>query len=311
MPAERVLVTGGAGFIGSHLCRALLDSGYLVRILDDFSVGRPENIPDGCEFHHGSVTDHEAVEQATREVQHICHEAARVTIRGSVERFYEDADTNLMGTLRLLDWAGKRGVRRFVYASSMAVYADAPAPRGVAESHALSPASPYGIAKLAAERYLQLLGPALRIEPVILRYFNTFGTRQSFTPYVGVITIFVTKLLRREPITIYGDGMQTRDFTHVSDIVQANLLALQTPQASGGVFNVGSGKGTTVLQVADMLKQALWPEAPIIHESARPEELRYSIADISRVASVLGYKPQTNLTSQMPEVISFLRSLQH
>lgn len=308
MPAERVLVTGGAGFIGSHLCRALLDAGYVVRVLDDLSVGRTENIPQGCEFQQGSVTDPSTIEQATRDVQHICHEAARVTIRGSVERFYEDADTNLMGTLRLLDWAGKRGIRRFVYASSMAVYADSPSPRSVPESHTLVPASPYGIAKLAAERYLHLLAPVLGIEPVILRYFNTFGTRQSFTPYVGVITIFVTKLLRREPIAIFGDGLQTRDFTHVSDIVQANLLALRSPSAAGGVFNVGSGKGTTVLQIADMLKQALWPEAPIVFEDARPEELRYSIADITRASSILGFVSKTNLPSQLPEVISYLQS---
>ena len=309
MAAPRVLVTGGAGFIGSHLCDALLREGHRVRVLDDLSVGRIENVPPGCEFMRGSIADDAAVEQATEGVDFICHEAARVTIRGSVERFYEDAETNLMGTLRLLQWAGKRRVRRFVYASSMAIYADADSPNPVPESHPAAPASPYGIAKLAAERYVLLMAPSLGVEPVVLRYFNTFGIRQSFTPYVGVITIFVTKLLQKQPLTIFGDGLQTRDFTHVSDIVQANVLALRTPSAAGGVFNIGSGRGTTVLRLAAMLKDALWKDAPVLHEPARPEELRYSVAGIGFAARVLGYTPQTNLDSQIPEVIDFLRRL--
>lgn len=305
--SERILVTGGAGFIGSHLCRALLHEGYQVRIVDDLSVGKMENVPAGCEFVRGSIADDGVLEHATSDVQHICHEAARVTIRGSVDRFYEDAETNLMGTLRLLQWARKREVRRFLYASSMAVYADADSSNPVPETDPLVPASPYGIAKLAAERYLLLLGPAMGIEPVVLRYFNTFGTRQSFTPYVGVITIFITKLLQKHPITIFGDGLQTRDFTHVSDIVQANLLALRASNAPGHIFNVGSGKGTTVLELATILKQMLWPEAPILHEPAHPEELRYSVADITRAVSLFGYAPRTNLIAQIPEVIESLR----
>ena len=142
---------------------------------------------------------------------------------------------------------------------------------------------------------------------MVLRYFNTFGTRQSFTPYVGVITIFITRLLQKRPLTIFGDGLQTRDFTHVSDIVQANLLALESPAAAGNVFNVGTGKGTTVLQIAEMLKSQIWPEAPAIHDAPRPEELRFSVAGISNIRSLLGYSPQTNLLSQIPEVIDFVK----
>ena len=307
MAGPRVLVTGGAGFIGSHLCRALLEEGYRVRVLDDLSVGRIENVPEGCEFLQGSITDDAAVANATSDIDFICHEAARVTIRGSVDRFFEDADTNLMGTLRLLEWAGKRRVRRFLYASSMAVYADADGPHPAPESHPAAPASPYGIAKLAAERYLLLVAPTLGIEPVVLRYFNTFGTRQSFTPYVGVITIFITQLLRKQPLTVFGDGLQTRDFTHVSDIVQANLLALRVPAAAGGVFNVGSGRGTTVLELAALLKDALWRGAPVLHEPPRPEELRFSVANLDHASQVLGYASKTNLAAQIPEVIEFLR----
>ncbi len=308
MAARLVLVTGGAGFIGSHLCEGLLKEGYRVRVVDDLSIGLAENIPSGCEFFEGSILDQNLLRQATRGVSAICHEAARVTIRGSIERFYEDAETNLMGTLALLRAAGQNGVARFIYASSMAVYADSVQPVPVAEDHPLLPASPYGIAKLAAERYVLMLGTAFKMRATALRYFNTFGTRQTFTPYVGVITIYVMRLLRKEPITIFGDGNQVRDFVHVSDIVQANLRALKRDEAAGMIFNVGSGRGTSVSALADLLRQKLYSDAAVLHEPARPEELRNSIANISLARQVLGYEPETDLDSQLSEVIEFLRT---
>ncbi len=219
MTAKAILVTGGAGFIGSHLCDALLREGHQVRVLDDLSVGRLENVPKGCEFIRGNILDESVVTQAIRGVDCISHQAARVRVRGSIETFYEDAETNLMGTLHLLRYAGKSGVRRFLYASSMAVYADCDQPIPINETHPTLPASPYGIAKLTAERYVRLVCHSFGIEPVILRYFNTFGTRQAFTPYVGVITIFITRLLQKKGITVFGNGEQTRDFVHVSDVV--------------------------------------------------------------------------------------------
>ena len=309
MSAARVLVTGGAGFIGSHLCEGLLRQGYQVRVIDDLSVGSVENVPSGCEFIRASILDSDAVRIATDGVDAVFHEAARVTIRGSIENFYEDAETNLMGTLRLLKAAAEVGARRFIYASSMAIYADSAEPLPVSEEYKTDPASPYGIAKLAAERYVLMMAPLLGLEPVVLRYFNTFGTRQTFTPYVGVITIFITQLLQKKNITIFGDGHQVRDFVHVSDIVQANLLALQKPDAKGRVFNVGSGRGTSVLQLADLLKAQIAPDAKIEFESARTEELRNSIADISLASKILGYVPQTNLQTQLPEVIAFIQGL--
>jgi UDP-glucose 4-epimerase len=304
---DLVLVTGGAGFIGSHLCESLLKQGYRVRVLDDLSFGKRENVPEDCEFIQGNILDPNSVGRALQGVSFVCHEAARVTIRGSVDRFYEDAETNLMGTLHLLKAAGQHGIRRFVYASSMAVYADSPAPDPVAETYTVVPASPYGIAKLAAERYVLMLSPALKIEPVVLRYFNTFGTRQTYTPYVGVITIFVTRLLQKKDITIFGDGDQCRDFVHVSDIVQANLLALNNSGAAGQIFNVGTGHGTSVNELAALLTARLHPDARIQHEDSRQEELRYSIADISKARSILGYIPKTDLKKQIPEVIEYIR----
>ena len=307
MKSDLILVTGGAGFIGSHLSETLVTKGYQVRVLDDLSIGRRENIPKKCEFIHGNLLDEAVLQKATRNVTAIFHEAARVTIRGSVDQFDSDAETNLMGTLRLLKHAGNAGVRRFVYASSMAVYSDSRRPAPVPESHPTLPVSPYGIAKLAAEHYVLMVGKKLGIEPVVLRYFNTFGTRQAFTPYVGVITIFITRLLKKQGITIFGDGNQTRDFVHVSDIVQANLLALESSDATGNVMNIGSGRGTTVLQIAELLKNRIYSEAKINFEPAREEELRNSVADISAAKQFLGYNPLTNLDSQINEVIDSLR----
>jgi UDP-glucose 4-epimerase len=305
--SKRVLVTGGAGFIGSHLCEGLLRAGYAVRVLDDLSVGRRENVPPDCEFIQGSILDNAALGAALRDVDHICHQAARVTIRGSVSTFVEDAETNLMGTLRLLRAAGRSGVQRFLYASSMAVYADSLNPAPISEDYLTVAVSPYGIAKLAAERYVLLVGGNLNLEPVVLRYFNTFGIRQTYTPYVGVITIFITRLLRKEGITIFGDGEQRRDFVHVSDIVQANLLALTKDEAVGRVLNVGTGYATSVNELASLLRSRLYPDASVSHEPAREEELRNSIADISVARKILGYEPKTNLQQQITEVIDFLR----
>lgn len=306
MTRPLVLVTGGAGFIGSHLCEALLQQNYNVRVLDDLSVGRRENVPAECEFVQGSILDHAVVDSAVQGATHICHEAARVTIRGSVEKFYEDAETNLMGTLLLVKSAAKNKIQRFIYASSMAVYADSKQPVPLDETYSQVPASPYGIAKLAAEQYVLMLGHELGLQPAVLRYFNTFGTRQTYTPYVGVITIFITQLLKKNGITIFGDGEQRRDFVHVSDIVKANLLALENENAVNKIFNVGTGHGTSVNELAAMLISKIYPDAKIQHEHVRTEELRYSIADISKARNLLGYVPETNLSAQISEVIQYL-----
>jgi UDP-glucose 4-epimerase len=306
MARPLVLVTGGAGFIGSHLCEALLQRNYKVRVLDDLSVGKRENVPADCEFVQGNILDPSALDSAIQGVTHICHEAARVTIRGSIEKFYEDAETNLMGTLQLLKSAAINKVQRFIYASSMAVYADSKQPVPVDETYSQVPASPYGIAKLAAEQYVLMLGHELGLQPAVLRYFNTFGTRQTYTPYVGVITIFITQLLKKNGITIFGDGEQRRDFVHVSDIVKANLLALEKENALNNIFNVGTGRGTSVNEMAAMLISKIYPDARIQHELARTEELRYSIADISKARNLLGYVPETNLSAQISEVIQYL-----
>jgi len=303
--AQRIaLVTGGAGFIGSHLCDALLARGISVRVLDDFSTGRMENLDPRCEVLRADVNDSEALARGMRGADVVFHLAAQVTIRGSVDRFEADARTNLMGTLAVLATAGRQRVRRLVFASSMAVYADSPDGRPVRETDPQEPISPYGLSKLAAERYVLMVAPRLGVEPVVLRLFNTYGPRQAYTPYVGVITIFVNRLLGNQELRIFGDGRQLRDFVHVRDVVQANLLAMDTP-AVGQVFNVGTGVATSVRQIAEMLRQAIRPDARTTYEPGRPEELRCAVADITKARRMMGYDPQCRLADGIGEVIAW------
>ena len=303
---KRALVTGGAGFIGSHLVERLLREGRQVIVLDDLSVGLRENVPPGVQLIVGDVRDANTVDRALAGVGVVFHLAARVSIRASVDRFYEDAQTNVMGTLSLLQGCAAHKVRRFVYASSMGVYADAPTPDPIPETHPTEPVSPYGVGKLAGEKYLLCLASVLNVEPVILRYFNTYGPRQSYTPYVGVITIFIKRLLAGEPPVIFGDGKQSRDFVHVSDIADATLLAAQKDVA-GEVFNVGTGIATSVSQIAEMLSGKLNPAICPVYAPEHPGELRFSVPDISKARRLLGYDPRGRLEERIDEVIDWHR----
>ena len=303
---RRALVTGGAGFIGSHVTQRLLRLGAQVRVLDDLSVGLRENVPSGAELVVGDLRDANAVDAALDGVDVVFHLAARVSIRASVERFYEDAQTNVMGTLSLLQGCAAQKVRRFVYASSMGVYADAPTPDQIPETYPTEPISPYGVGKLAGEKYLLCLANALNLEPVILRYFNTYGPRQGYTPYVGVITIFIKRLLAGEPPVIFGDGGQSRDFVYVGDIADATVLAAQKDVA-GETFNVGTGLATSVNQVAEMLCRKLNPAIRPIYAPEHPGELRFSVPDISKARRLLGYDPKGRLEERIDEVIGWHR----
>ncbi|MGQ0553480.1 MAG: NAD-dependent epimerase/dehydratase family protein [Planctomycetota bacterium] len=291
---KRALVTGGAGFIGHHLVRALLARGLEVTVLDDLSVGKRENVPEAAKFVQGDVRDPEAVTMALAGVDCVFHEAAIVSIRASVEGFVHDGDVNLLGTLNLLQCMADSGVRRGVFASSMAVYADSPGPQPLREDAPLRPISPYGIAKLAAEQYWLMMSAHFGIEATALRYFNTYGPGQTPTPYVGVITIFITKLLRGEAPVIFGDGEQRRDFVHVEDIVGANLAVLDAPAAAaaGRVFNVGTGHATSVNDVAKGLVAILKPGSAPRHAPAVEGEMRNAIADVSAIGAALGWKPK-------------------
>lgn len=302
----RALVTGGAGFIGRHVVHELLADGWQVTVLDDLSMGRAEHVPPAATLVIGDVRAPQQVAEAARGADVILHLAAVVSVRASVQHFYRDAEVNLMGTLNVLRAAVKQGAERVIFASSMAVYADSPAPVPIDETYTTAPFSPYGIAKLAGEQYTLLLGRQLGFDGVVLRYFNTYGPGQTFTPYVGVITIFVHRLLAGQPPVIFGDGEQKRDFVHVRDVARATKLALQAPP--GEVFNVGTGRATSVNQIARMLIERLAPHVQPEYAPPQPGELRYSIADINKARRLLGYEPAYRLEESLDEVIASCRA---
>lgn len=303
---KRALVTGGAGFIGSHLTEALLNEGMEVTVLDNLSMGKIENIPDGAKFVHGDVCSQEDVTKVLDGVDVVFHEAARVSIRSSIKGFYEDAETNLMGTLNLLRCCEGSEVKKIVYASSMAVYADCDSEVRIAEDYTQEPISPYGISKLASEKYCLQFSRDTGIDCHVLRYFNTYGTGQTLTPYVGVITIFINRLFEGKAPVIFGDGKQRRDFVHVSDIVSANLLSMAS-RISRDIFNVGTGIGTSVNEIADLLCNKINPGLRPVHTEEHSGELRYSIAAIHRIANDLGYSHKGRLTDMINEVIEYYK----
>lgn len=302
---QHVLVTGGAGFIGSHVVRRLLDAGHGVTVLDNLSVGTRERVPDAARLVVGDVRDPAACAEALAGADAVTHLAARVTIRASLGGFVEDADVNLMGTLRLIAALEGTLVRRFVLASSMAVYADGEPESTVSEQHETAPISPYGVSKLAAERIAAQVLPLHDVPLTVLRFFNTFGPGQTYTPYVGAATIFITRLLRGEPITIFGDGTQQRDFVHVGDIADGVVASLTS---SPGTYNLGTGRGTSVNDLARLIIERLAPGAEPAHAPAQAGELRHSVADISAARAALGYAPNRTLASHIDEVIADIRT---
>ena len=298
------LVTGGAGFIGAHLVDRLLAANWRVRVLDNLSIGRPENVAPDAELIMGDITDPAACQRACHGADTIFHLAANVTIRGSIQAFHHDANVNILGTLALLQAASAAKVRRFVLTSSMAVYADPLQPVPLDESSPARPETPYGISKLAAEHYTLLLAPQAGIEPVVLRLFNTFGTRQTYTPYVGVVTIFIRNGLAETPSVILGDGFQCRDFVGVQDVAAALALAADAPRAAGQVINIGSGTGTTVNQVVEMLRERM-PTARFQHVDSVPGEPRHSVANIQKAMDILGYRPCRSLSGEFDHMIQW------
>jgi UDP-glucose 4-epimerase len=295
------LVTGGAGFIGSTLTRTLLDAGTHVTVLDNLSVGRREQVDRRARFVEGDVRDRAAVDEALNGVDVVYHLAAQVTIRGSFDRFYEDLDTNVMGTATLLRQVDPARVRWFVLASSMGVYADAPAPVPISEQHPTEPLSPYGVGKLAAEKLATQILALRGIPLTTLRFFNTFGPGQAYTPYVGVLTIFITKLLSGEAPVIFGDGEQRRDFVHVDDIVAGVMAA---PGRATGTYNLGTGTATSLNELAALAIAHTGASVTPRYDAARPGELRYSIADITAARTALGYAPRRTLAAGLPAIVA-------
>lgn len=302
---KRALVTGGAGFIGSHIARRLVELGMEAVVIDDLSMGRRENLPDGVEFHHTSILDRNALKNALRGVDVVFHNAARVSIRNSFDDIYGDTETNVLGTVNVLREAGKAGIKKFIFASSMAVYGDT-ARLPVTEDGPLEPISPYGAGKLVGEMYVRQLSRYYGFESVILRYFNTYGPGQTLTPYVGVITIFINNLLQGRPPLIFGTGEQVRDFIHVKDVAEANVLAMTRP-IDGSIINVGTGKGTSVNEIAGLLIRKLDPVLSPAYAPLPLGEPKDSVADITRARRLLVFDPQISLEETLGGVVESVR----
>lgn len=297
----KFLITGGAGFIGSHVASELIKSqkGKVV-VFDNLSVGKKENIPSQCQFIKGDIRDREALNDAMKGVNIVFHDAACVTIRGSFEKFQEIVETNCRGTLNVLEAAVKAGAKKIVFASSMGVYGE-PEYLPVDEGHLLNPSSPYGLSKIMGELYCQLFEKNHGIAAAILRYFNTYGIGQTPSSYVGVTTTFINQALRKEPLTIFGDGEQSRDFVWVEDVAKANILAAFSP--ARGVFNIGSGKEISINQIADMIIKQLGGKK--VYSEVPPGEVKKIVAKTSLAEKVLGYQPQGEIIEQMPLLISW------
>ena len=306
------LVTGGAGFIGSHIAEALVKRGDRVRVFDNLSTGHRENLApcgDGVEFVEGDLTDAAKVAQVVRGVDCIFHEAALASVPRSVEAPLDTNAACVTGTLTLLDAARRAGVRRLVYAASSSAYGDRPtSPKH--ESDLPMPISPYGAAKLAAELYCRAFTATYGFETVALRYFNVFGPRQDpDSPYSAVIPLFMTALLSGKRPTIYGDGHQSRDFTFVANVVHGNLLAADAPNVAGQVFNVANGRATSLLSLISQLNELLGTKIEPIHAPARAGDIRESLADITAARQQLRYEPQVDFEEGLRRSIDYYREL--
>ena len=304
MEFKKALVTGGAGFIGSHLSYALLNRGLEITIVDNLSTGKRENVPAGARFIQGDILDFNLIKELIQGVDIVFHEAARVSVRSSMKDFYQDAQNNIMGTLNLLHACIKSKVKKFIYASSMAVYADSLEPMPIKETYSTEPLSPYGIAKLASEKYCLTITKELGIECVVLRYFNTYGIGQTFTPYVGVITIFIRQLRAGESPTIFGTGEQRRDFVHVADVVDATVKAMDY-SGPRKIFNVGTGIGISVKELSSLLCSKINPSIQSSYTAEHPGEIKNSIADISKAKKLMHYTPKGKLEQLIGEIITW------
>ena len=305
------LVTGGAGFIGSHLAEALLARGHAVRVLDDLSTGNPANLAavrDRIQLIQGSVAAAEIVRQAVAGCDVVFHLAALPSVVKSVENPMASHDICATGTLLVLDAARKAKVSRIVYAASSSAYGDQPGDFR-RETDALVPLSPYAAAKLAGEHYCQCCTAVYGLETVRLRFFNVFGPRQDAkSPYSGVISLFSAAMAHGKAPTIFGDGSQTRDFVYVDDVVQALLKAAQATSVVGNVYNIGTGQSVTVLELVSHLNHLLGASLRAVHAPARAGDVRHSLADISLARRDLGYEPTVSFRDGLARTLQAVQA---
>ena len=307
--ADRYLITGGAGFIGSHLVRHVLGAGGNVRVVDNLSTGfakRLSQIRDSVQLVTADLADNSVAAEVVKDVDYVLHQAAVPSVQRSVVDPVGTNRSNVTATLNLLENSRKAGVRRFVYAASSSAYGDTEVlPKS--EDMPANPLSPYALQKWVGERYCKLYHELYGLETVSLRYFNVFGPGQDpYSEYSAVVPKFTTKLLAKEPITVYGDGEQSRDFTYIDNVIQANLLALRAPNAPGEVCNIGCGQSVTLNQLIQILEELLKVRAQVTYAPAKPGDVRHSLADITKATRVLGYVPETEIEEGLRRTVEAL-----
>lgn len=306
------LVTGGAGFIGSHIATALVERGDQVRVLDNLSTGHLDNLAhlaDRVEFIEGDLVDGEKIARAVQGVDCIFHQAALASVPRSVEAPLDTNAACVTGTLTLLDAARRAGVRRLVYAASSSLYGDKPT-SSKRETDLPDPISPYGAAKLAAEYYCHAFTATYGFETVALRYFNVFGPRQDpGSPYSAVIPLFITAILENRQPVIFGNGLQSRDFTYIANVVHGNLLAADAGGVAGRSFNVAAGRSVTLLEMLAMLNKYLGTDVEPEFADPRPGDILESLADISAARAAMNYEPQIGFEEGISRSIDYYRSL--
>ncbi|MGH9447088.1 MAG: SDR family oxidoreductase, partial [Terriglobia bacterium] len=305
------LVTGGSGFIGSHIVDELLHRGERVRVLDNLSTGRKENIAhvkDQIEFCQMDIRELEQIRPAFSGVDYVIHLAALPSVPRSVKDPLTSNAVNLAGTLHVLLAARDAGIKRLVFAASSSAYGDNPVlPR--VETHTPHPLSPYALTKIAGEYYCQLFTQLYGLEAVALRYFNIFGPRQNpDSPYTGVLSLFIAAYIRGGTPTIFGDGSQSRDFTYVANVVQATLLACAAPEASGKVINVGVGDSFTLNRTIELLNDIFGRQVTPEYAPPREGDVRESLADISLARRLLGYQPAFRYEEGLRKTVEWYRT---
>jgi len=309
---RKFLVTGGAGFIGSHIATALVERGDRVRVLDNLSTGHRSNldhIADRVQFIEGDITDTDTVGGAVKDVDCIFHQAALASVPRSVKAPLATHHTCVTGTVELLDAARNAGVRRIVYAGSSSAYGDQPA-SSKRETDLPRPLSPYAAAKLSGELYLHAFANTYGIETMCIRYFNVFGPRQDpNSAYSAVIPLFITAMLAGRQPVIYGDGHQSRDFTFVDNVVHGNLLAADASEVSGETVNIANGRTTTLLELIALLNGMLGTNIQPEHAPARVGDVRESLADIAKARRLLSYEPPVMFTEGLERSIEYYRSI--
>jgi nucleoside-diphosphate-sugar epimerase len=309
--SDQFVVTGGAGFIGSHLVHRLLAEGGRVRVVDNLATGKRErlsDVRDAVEFLEGDLADPDVCENALRGADYVLHQAAIPSVQRSINDPVGTNEANITSTLNVLAACRNHGVRRLVFAASSSAYGNSPVlPKR--EDMPPSPLSPYALQKFVGERYCQLFFELYGLETVGLRYFNVFGPGQDpYSEYSAVIPKFANRLQRGKSIVVYGDGEQSRDFTYIDNVVEANLLALGAKRAAGSVINVGCGERITLNRLIKILEDILKVRATVDYQPARPGDVRDSLADISRAQDLLGYRPTVAVTEGLRRTVAWFTS---